>query len=122
MQNSKPKSSGIKRTLFVFFTILLALFVLELALRLGGYVYLRLKYPSLTVQRKSNEYSILCLGYSFTQGFGAPKGYSYPEQLAKLLNDNPGHKNKFNVYKEFYINSSTILRYLNKDIERYRQT
>jgi hypothetical protein len=92
MQNSKPKSSGIKRTLFVFFTILLALFVLELALRLGGYVYLRLKYPSLTVQRKSNEYSILCLGDSFTQGFGAPKGYSYPEQLAKLLNDDPDHK------------------------------
>ncbi len=120
MQNKKQKPLTIKKTLFVFFTILLSLFILELALRLNGYLHLRFTYPSKAIQKKSGEFNVLCLGDSFTQGFGALAGYSYPEQLAQLLNEHPGYKNRFNVYKEFRINSSSILKYLNRDIEKYK--
>jgi lysophospholipase L1-like esterase len=120
MQSLKPKSPRIKRILFAFLAVLMITFVLEMTLRLSGYAYLYLRYPSLTVQRNSEGFTIMCLGDSFTQGFGAPKGWSYPEQLARLLNGKLANKNKFNVYKEFRVTSSSILKYLNKDIKGYK--
>lgn len=108
----------IKSILFVFFAIILALAILELALRFGGYGYLHLKYPTKIVERKPNEFNILCFGDSFTLGIGAPNGKGYPDQLERLLRENY-EKSNFNVYKEFRINSSTVLKYLTRDIERY---
>lgn len=120
MRYLKPEFPIIKRILFIFFMIMATLCILEIVLRLSGDIYLCLKYSSKTVHVDLDEFNILCLGDSFTQGFGAPDGWSYSEQLEKLLSKIPGNKKKFNVYKKFYINSSTILKYLTKDIEMYK--
>ncbi|MFH1801017.1 MAG: GDSL-type esterase/lipase family protein [Candidatus Omnitrophota bacterium] len=97
--------------------LVLALFLLEIMLRLGGVLYFQFKYPSKPVKVDSNGFNMLCLGDSFTQGFGAPHGKSYPEQLQELMK---GQTNKNIIaYKEFRINSSTILKNLEKDIHTY---
>ncbi len=106
-----------RKIILAVMLLVLALFLLEMMLRLGGVLYLHLKYPAKPVKADLHCFNILCLGDSFTQGFGAPPGKSYPEQLQELLK---GKTNKnIVVYKEFRINSSTILKYLEKDIDTY---
>jgi lysophospholipase L1-like esterase len=62
---------------------------------------------------------ILCVGDSFTFGAGAKNGYSYPEQLQKLLD---GEKLKYTVYNLGIpgTNSSTVLLNLPGWIELYK--
>lgn len=111
------KFKKINKLILVIMLLVLALFLLEMMLRLGGVLYLHLKYPTKPIKADLNGFNILCLGDSFTQGFGAPYGKSYPEQLQELIK---GQTNKnITVYKEFHINSSTILKYLEKDIAIY---
>ena len=67
-----------------------------------------------------NTIRILCLGDSFTFGEGAPKGYSYPEQLQKMLDNNSS--------KKFIVcnggvpgsNSSQLFKNLENNFQRYR--
>ena len=106
-----------KKIILAIILFVLALFLLEMMLRLGGVLYLNLRYPTKPVKADSQGFNILCLGDSYTQGFGAPFGRSYPEQLQELLKKQT-NKN-IAVYKEFRINSSTILKYLEKDINTY---
>lgn len=110
-------STMFRKIIFAVMLFVSALFLLEIALRAGGALYLNLKYPSKPVKADPGSFKILCLGDSFTQGFGAPVGKSYPEQLEELLK---GQANKnVTVYKEFHINSSTVLKCLKKDIGTY---
>gem|GEM_PF-2013877 len=109
--------TGFRKAILIITLLVLVLFLLEIALRAGGALYLNLKYPSKPVKADPSSFKILCLGDSFTQGFGAPIGKSYPEQLEELLK---GQANKdIAVYKEFHINSSTVLKCLKKDIGTY---
>ncbi len=67
--------------------------VLELGLRVAGFVYLRSRAfsstASLTLAREPSV--ILCLGNSYTWGIGAPPLQSYPRQLKGLLDKKSGH-------------------------------
>lgn len=115
----KVKLSRKKRVLFIILAIILLFAILEFSLRISGYIFLRVAYPIKVSQINHNEFNILCLGDSFTQGFGASFGYSYPEQLESLL-----HKKnsdiKIRVFKEFNINSSTVLKNLPNNIMKYK--
>lgn len=119
MRNSRRAVSEGKKGFFVFLTIILSILILELALRAWGSLYLRLYFSPEKPGAYPGGRSILCLGDSFTYGFGAAKGYSYPEQLSALLNSNGKGKVQFNVHRQFYVNSSSLLKNLDKDIEKY---
>lgn len=121
MPNSllKAKLSGKKKVLFVVFTVILSLTLFESLLRISGYIFLHVAYPVKISQANRDEFNILCLGDSFTQGFGAPFGLSYPEQLEFMLREKVPNS-KIRVFKEFYSNSSTILKNLPSDIIRYK--
>ena len=97
--------------------IILIILILEASLSFAGAIYLRLKNIPEPVKQEAKGLSILCLGDSFTQGFGAPQGKSYPEQLRDIINEK-SNKN-IHVYKEFRINSSTVLKHIESDIDKY---
>lgn len=77
-----------KFLLILFGLIILPLFF-ELALYTAGSIYhsFRVKNGRL-YSNNENKIRILCLGDSFSFGVGASKGYSYPEQLERMLNKN----------------------------------
>jgi hypothetical protein len=94
--------------------------MLELLLRLVGIVYINSARPKIEIAKKAkSDYVILCLGDSFTQGTGAPNGYSYPDQLQRLLNRNI-NRIKFKVLNKGIgsYNSSMILEKTNKYLEK----
>ena len=64
--------------------LLLVLAVGEIVLRGAGYLRTRQARQART-RRDGAATTILCLGDSFTMGFGAPAGRSYPAQLEELL-------------------------------------
>ncbi|MBU3911675.1 MAG: hypothetical protein KKD90_03730 [Candidatus Omnitrophica bacterium] len=108
----------LNKGLAVVLGLFLIMIILEVSLSLAGVIFLRLKNISQPVKKEAGDLAILCLGDSFTHGFGAPQGKSYPEQLQELVK---GQTNKnITVYKEFRINSSTILKHLESDIDNYR--
>jgi tetratricopeptide (TPR) repeat protein len=76
------------KKILIFFSVLLALlFILELSLRMAGLVYhLRHKPIQPTGLKDKNSFVVLCLGDSYTFGWGAPPEQSYPRQLEKILN------------------------------------
>ena len=94
--------------------------LLEASLRLGGWIYYTYRIKN-KVETVDNEKAtrILCLGDSFTFGEGAPKGYSYPEQLEMILNRNSSKK--FIVYNRSIpgSNSSQLFRNLENNIQMY---
>ena len=105
--------------MFVIFTVILSLTLFESLLRISGYVFLHVAYPVKISQANRGEFNILCLGDSFTQGFGAPFGLSYPEQLESLLRKKAPNS-KIRVFKEFNINSSVVLKNLPNNILKYK--
>jgi len=105
--------------LFVIFTAILSLTLFESLLRISGYIFLHVAYPVKISQANRGESNILCLGDSFTQGFGAPFNLSYPEQLESMLRKKVPNS-KIRVFKEFYSNSSTVLKNLPSDIIKHK--
>jgi tetratricopeptide (TPR) repeat protein len=111
-----------------FFLILIGLIIIpltiECSLRLAGLAYyLQRAKKETKEQGDENSIKILCLGDSFTFGSGAEPGYSYPEQLERLLNKN-NPNSKFIVYNRGGcipgLNSSQLLKILDKNIAKYQ--
>lgn len=117
------KISGLNKIFLIFTGILISLLIIEFSLRIGGYFF-QLQAKKGEITKKLNRVSVdslvvLCAGDSNTFGAGAKNGYSYPEQLQKLLD---GEKLKYTVYNlgEPGMNSSTLLLELPGWIELYR--
>ena len=113
----------INKILLFSLGIVFSLTIAEFSLRLLGYLYDR--------QRSSKEITrvqeiavdktrIVCLGDSNTYGTGAIPGYSYPEQLQRMLD-----KDKRGKYKVYNLalpaaNSSMLLKRLTEWIRTYQ--
>ncbi len=101
-----------QRILLMFISLMVFLVVLELSLRAAGYIYSNVSDNTKTrvISKKHNkEFTILCLGDSYTFGLGADKYNSYPAYLERILNEKfPARKYK--VYNGGIIgnNSSTV--------------
>lgn len=106
------------RTLALFLGLLFCVLVIEVGLRAIGLVEDFQRKKSTTAD--SSAYRIMCIGNSYTYGAGAPKGFSYPEQLEKFLN-NEGKK-KYQVINRglLNVNSTFITESLPKWLEKDR--
>ena len=116
--NKKQVKTTTKQKIgLIIFGILLAFVILELGLRIGGFVLS-------SYQRASNkegfdaDYKILCLGESTTALGGK---YSWPAQLEKILN-NKSQKIKFKVFNEGIAGTNTafILSGLKDNLNKYK--
>ncbi|MBM3247604.1 hypothetical protein FJZ17_03655 [Candidatus Pacearchaeota archaeon] len=69
---------------------------------------------------RNEGFNIVCIGDSFTYGIGAPKQYSYPNQLKNLLNTiyPNSHINVINLGISGY-NSSQCIKYLKEKFDFY---
>lgn len=71
----------------VIFIGIVAFFLLsEFSLCITGLIYSATINKRALILRDNNEYTIVCLGDSFTVGTGAPAGQDYPSQLEGKLN------------------------------------
>lgn len=107
-----------KKAILTVFGILLSLVILELGLRLGGFIFLSLQeYRNRAAIYKKGAYRIMCLGESTTAVGGND---SYPSQLEEVLNQrNIGIT--FSVINKGTpnINTSYILAHLEENLNRY---
>lgn len=114
------KRKIIKILVVILFNLFLTLLLIEITLRIAGNIYFkyRLNESNSHIKKYNNDaVRILCLGDSFTFGMGAQKGYSYPEQLERILsNRNPGRR--FIVYN-YGLPGNTSAKLLNKQLKQY---
>ena len=122
MQRNSP--AKIKITLktkitLIIFGFFLFLILLEIGLRLGGFIFLSLQeYRNRISISKKGSYRIMCLGESTTVVGG---DHSYPSQLEKVLNErNTGIK--FSVINKGIIgaSSSSIVTQLEGNLNKYK--
>lgn len=100
--------------LFIFASIT------ELSLRVTGRIYHlnRLGKEDLRADSETEDYTILCLGDSFTYGIGASQGEDYPKQLERLLNlKSKGKIVKVITGRPKSGNTTQILDYLQSNID-----
>ena len=104
---------------FIILQTVIVLFVFEIGFRIAGFIK-ESAFKS-EIKGKKDSFVVLCLGDSTTEGLGAPKGFSYPQQLQNLLNEGVG-KDKLKVINVGAggMNSSQVLNRLNKNIASYR--
>lgn len=110
----------IKNILFVFILLFCILATAEITLRTLGYLYSN--KPSFKGLYNTKDFSIICLGDSFTYGWGVSTDDSYPRQLERMLNQN----NPRMHFKVFNLgvpgsNSSQQLLYLENTLGRYKE-
>jgi hypothetical protein len=107
-----------KKLILTISGILFSIIVLEISLRLGGFIYLSWQqYRNTLSARQNHTYRIMCLGESTTAMGGEN---SYPAQLEKILNQrNLGIK--FSVINRGVnaVTTSYILAHLKENIEQY---
>jgi len=103
----------------VFFGIFLALLLVELFLRMGGYVMLSIQRSENKNENK-NEYVILCLGESTTANLYLEES-NWPAELEKILNSK-GSVKKFQVINEGIVGTTTtqILANLEGNLKKYQ--
>ncbi len=104
-------------------SIFLFLIILELSLRISGYLYTRYRNPEIYSKvtiPTPDTFNILCLGDSYTYGVGATFEYSYPRQLERMLNEG-GIEKKVNVQNLGSPggNSYRILNIFTENINKY---
>lgn len=103
----------------ILFGIFLCLVVLEIGLRLGGFVMLSLQeHENKLVFNKKSTYKIMCLGGSTTAD---GLQYSYPSQLERILNKNNAGT-RFKVINKGVdsFDSTAILSNLQKNLAKYK--
>ena len=105
--------------LLLMFGIIVALVLSEILLTLAGAEYRMYRLGNKKELRSHADSRILCLGDSYTFGEGAAKGYSYPEQLQALLDNNVSKK--FKVFNGGVpgSNSSQLFNNLEANIKKY---
>jgi len=107
-----------KRVILIISGIILALSMLEIGLRIGGFVfYFCQEYRNKAASNKRGTYRIICLGESTTAAGESP----YPGQLEEILNQsNIGLR--FSVLNKgvIAINSSYILQQLEANLRQYK--
>lgn len=94
---------------------------MEIFLRVAGFAYRSYRINNkFSVSEKGNDIKILCLGDSYTFGVGAAKGFSYPEQLEKMLNEGSANS-KFIVINGGIpgYNSSQLSNHFEEFVQRY---
>lgn len=107
-----------KLTLIVF-GIFLAILLLEIGLRAGGFLFLSAQeHRNKASLTKQSDYRILCLGESTTALGGAD---SYPRQLEKILNSS-GMEKSFTVINKGIpaMTTTDILSNLDNNIKEFR--
>jgi lysophospholipase L1-like esterase len=81
----QPKTLLRQKIFLCLFGIFLCLSMLEIVLRISGFIYYsKYKLP----EDRGTDYRIFCIGESSTFGIGTrnPSIYNYPSQLEKILN------------------------------------
>jgi len=118
--NKKQLRTTTRQKIFlVLFGIFLALIILELGLRIGGFVLSSYqKSGNKITNNLDNTYRILCLGESTTAIGGE---HSWPSQLEVILN-NKSSEIKFKVFNEGVggTNTAFILARLNSNLNKYK--
>lgn len=103
-------------------SIFIFLLVLEIGLRIGGFFYTRYRNPETYANVRESDskvFNILCLGDSFTFGFGASPGNSYPRQLERILQESVSEDMNVIDGGRGGNTSSLLLKNLQKDIDDY---
>lgn len=110
-----------QKIIFILLGIITIPVLLEITLTSAGLIYKRYRINNYNkvIESRDGFVRVLCLGDSFTFGIGAPKGYSYPEQLQKILDNNSNKK--YIVYNMGIggQNSSQLLKNLEKNIQKF---
>ena len=110
-----------QKILLVIFGILLFLILLELGLRLGGFILLSIQeYRNRLAIQQKGSFRIICLGESTTAPYGI-KDYSYPGQLQGILNQKDIGVS-FSVINKGLpaTNTSVIVAHLGDNLNKYR--
>lgn len=112
------KTSLKQKLLLIIFGVILAVVLLEAALRMAGAVVLYLQERHNHLSFKQEEYRILCLGESTTALGGED---SYPSLLEKMLNAQNRQK-KFTVINEGIISTTSdyILKHIDRNLDMYK--
>jgi hypothetical protein len=118
-KNNAALTTTLRQKIFLITSgIFFFLILLEISLRLGGFILLSLQeYRNRLYDRQQNAYRIMCLGESTTAMGGEN---SYPSQLEKILNQhNIGIK--FSVINRGVsaVATSYILAHLEENVNRY---
>ena len=77
----------LKRIIVFFIGLIIAILLLEIGLRLAGFIYRKsLNIPRQSgIDSKGKPLIILCLGNSYTKGAGVSSEMSYPAQLQRMF-------------------------------------
>ena len=112
------KTSLKQKLLLIIFGVILAVVLLEAALRMAGAVVLYLQERHNHLSFKQEEYRILCLGESTTALGGED---SYPSLLEEMLNAQNRQK-KFTVINEGIISTTSdyILKHIDQNLDMYK--
>lgn len=129
------KFGKVNKIYLILFGIVLGLAIIEILLRLSGAIYYktrmlaeqneleqRVRAFDFRDRRKDSDAGalrILCLGDSWTFGFGAPPGYSYPAQLQKILDND--RRRKYKVYNGGIpgLTAAKLINYLPFFLKKY---
>jgi tetratricopeptide (TPR) repeat protein len=115
----KSRLSLLQKIILIILGLILSLALLEIGLRLGGFIFLSLQeYRNRTAIYKKGTYRIMCLGESTTAIGGRD---SYPSQLEEILNQRNLGIN-FSVINKGVVGNNTayILAHLEENLNRYR--